>query len=221
MPITYRDKEIQYRKRLLIIIPLAVIGIIGLFLSSEYIPEQVIEHTFGWQGPMQVLPDITIIPDTDPFESFPHERQLRVLTSIDLDVVDEKAEGLALQKDTKFHDEELEVKIPPENGKSVVRTYEAHSNVPYSEDYVILEMTKPEYPVRELVAGIEGDVLVELLVNEQGAVDRAWVLRASGPQSFESSTLKAVEKYRFKPMMKDGLPVSMWIRFLVRFQIAD
>lgn len=221
MPITYRDKEIQYRKRLLAILPFAVIGVICLFITSDIVPETMIEKTFGWQGAFQVLPDITIIADNDPFESFHHERQLRVMTSIDLDVVDENAEGEALQKDTNPHEEELEVEIPPEDGLDPVRTYEAHSAVPYSEDYVILEMAKPEYPVRELLAGIEGEVTVELLINERGYVDRAWILSGYGPQSFEWSTLKAVEKFRFKPMMHNGLPITMWIRFLIKFRIYD
>jgi TonB family protein len=201
--------------------PFAVIVVICLFISSDIVPEKVMQKSFGWQGAFQVLPDITIIPDNDPFESFPRERQLRVMTSIDLDVVDENAEGEALAKDTNPKEEELEVDIPPEDGLAPVRTYEAHSAVPYSEDYVILEMVKPEYPIRELLAGIEGDVTVELLINEQGHVDRAWILSAYGPQSFEGSTLKAVKQYRFKPMMHNGLPITMWIRFLIKFRIFD
>jgi TonB family protein len=221
MPITYRDREVQYRKRLFAVLPFAVIAVICLFISSDIVPDKVIDKTFGWQGAFQVLPDITIIPDNDPFESFPRERQLRVMTSIDLDVVDENAEGEALAKDTNPHEEELEVDIPPEDGLAPVRTFEAHSAVPYSEDYVILEMSKPEYPIRELLAGIEGEVTVELLINEQGHVERAWILSAYGPKSFEGSTLKAVKKYRFKPMMHNGLPITMWIRFRIMFRIFD
>jgi len=221
MSITYRDKENQYRKRLLIIIPFAVAAMIGLFISSDIIPDQVLERSFGWQGPLQVLPDITVIPDNDPFESVAQERQLRVLTSIDLDVKDETAEGEAPQKATNPNEDELEIEIPPEDGPSTIRTYEAHSNIPYSEDYVILEMVKPEYPTRELLDGIEGDVLIELLINEQGTVDRAWILSSYGPRSFEWSTLKAAEQYRFKPLTQDGLPIPMWIRFLVRFRINE
>jgi TonB family protein len=218
MPVTYRDKEQIYRKRLLIVAPIAVLAIALLFITSDMVPPTVLDKTFGWKGALQVLPDITIVPGSESFESFPRERQLRTMSSINFDVIEEKSEAEAGQKDNIYRDEP-EIPIPPEEGLDVVRTYEAHTSVPYSEDYVILNMTQPEYPVRELLDGVEGDVTVELLINEKGKVEKAWVLSAIGPKSFEKSSLKAVEKYVFEPPKENGLPTSMWIRFHIKFRI--
>ncbi|MFH1754468.1 MAG: energy transducer TonB [Candidatus Latescibacterota bacterium] len=218
MSATFRDKEHSYRKRLLIVIPFAVLVVVILFITSDMVPPTILDKTFGWKGALQVLPDITIISGNDPFESFSRERELRTMSSIHLDLIDETGEGETGQKDNIYRDEP-EIPIPPEEGLDVVRMYEAHTSVPYSEDYVILNMEQPEYPVRELLDGIEGDVTVELLVSENGKVEKAWVLSAIGPRSFEKSTLNAVEKFLFQPPMENGLPTSMWIRFLIKFRI--
>jgi TonB family protein len=218
MPITYRDKEQTYRKRLLIITPIAVLAIALLFITSDMVPPTVLDKTFGWKGALQVLPDITIIPGGETFESFPRERQLRTMSSINLEVFEEMSEAEAGERDNIYRDEP-EIPIPPEEGLDVVRTYEAHTSVPYSEDYVILNMVQPEYPIRELLDGVEGDVTVELLVNENGKVEKAWVLSAIGPRSFEKSSLRAVEKFVFQTPMEYGLPTSMWIRFHIKFRI--
>ncbi len=218
MPPTFGERERAYRKRLLVILPFAMVAIATLFVATDVVPPTVLDKTFGWKGAMQVLPDITIIPGSDPFESFPREREVRTMSSIDLDVVTENAPGKAAQKDNIFR-EEKEIPIPPEEGPELIRTYEAHTSVPYSEDYIILEMVQPEYPVQELLAGIEGEVTVELLVNEMGRVEKAWILSAIGPRSFERSSLNAVERFVFQPPKENGQPISMWIRFLIKFRI--
>ncbi len=218
MPAMYQDKEQSYRKRLLIVTPFAVMAVALLFITSDMVPPTVLDKTFGWKGALQVLPDITIVPGSDPFESFPRERQLRTMSSINLDIYEEMNEAEAGQKDNIYRDEP-EIPIPPEEGLDVVRTYEAHTSVPYSEDYVILNMVQPEYPVRELLDGVEGDVTVELLVNENGKVEKAWVLSAIGPRSFEASSLQAIEKFIFQPPTENGMPTSMWIRFHIKFRI--
>lgn len=218
MPVRYRDKERSYRIRLLIVAPIAVLAIAILFITSDMVPQTVIDKTFGWKGALQVLPDITIVPGNETFESFPRERQLRTMSSINFELIENKSESEAGQKDNIYRDEP-EIPIPPEEGPDVVRTYDAHTSVPYSEDYVILNMTQPEYPVQELLDGVEGDVTVELLINEKGRVEKAWILSAIGPRSFETSSLKAVEKYVFQPPTENGFPTSMWIRFHIKFRI--
>ena len=50
-------------------------------------------------------------------------------------------------------------------------------------------------------------------------MENAWVLAAMGPKSFEAASLEAVKQFRFKPPVQDGKPVSMWIRFQIRFRL--
>ena len=168
---------------------------------------------------MQILPQVTIIPDKEPDEDTREASVKKQMAAIDLQIHEETGPGEG------FPEPEVPVKRPdeeitPELDVSDIRHYPAHTDISYSEDYVILHMVHPEYPPGELHDGIEGDVTVEILVNEQGEVENAWVLTAVGPKSFEHASLMAVRQFRFKPPVAGGKPVPMWIRFQVRFRLV-
>jgi protein TonB len=89
----------------------------------------------------------------------------------------------------------------------------------YSETYVILHGAQPKYPEHERERGIEGRVTVELLIDANGFVARTNVLELVGPMSFQNSALDAVRQYEFQPPIENGVPSSMWIKFVITFQI--
>jgi TonB family protein len=217
---SYHDREADYRRRVRIITPIAATLILVLFFSSRDVPYETLERHFGWEGPTRILPDITIIPDTDPFEDTRQESRRRAMAAIDVEEWDETgpAEGAKKRAPAEAEPEE---KVSPELDKEMVRHYPAHTAVPYSEDYVIIHMVKPEYPPDELDQGVEGDVTLEILVDVVGVVEAAWVLTANGPQSFESVSLDAIRQFRFKPPIVEGRPSEMWIRFQFRFRIIS
>ncbi|MCH7548787.1 MAG: TonB family protein, partial [Candidatus Krumholzibacteriota bacterium] len=111
--------------------------------------------------------------------------------------------------------EEIELLDYAEFDKFQVRTEEKRREVPYSRDYVILKMIEPEYPEDALAAGIEGSVLVELLVGQSGNVEETTVLSRFGPASFEKSSLEAVRQFVFQPPVQGGRPATMQIRFVI------
>jgi TonB family protein len=217
---SYFNRESDYRKRLLIICPISIFLIALLFITSDLVPYSEIQRTFGWQGALRIMPEITIIPDRDPYETPEKHSRARSMASIDLDLLEESGEAKGMRRAKKPLENEKKM-IQPEEEKEEIRHYPAHTDVPYSESYVILSMTKPEYPLEELMNGTEGEVTVEVLVNEEGYVERAWVLTAQGPKSFEESSLAAVKTFRFKPPTDRGKPIAMWIRFQIRFKIMS
>jgi TonB family protein len=220
MPRSYADREDDYRKRLLVILPISVGLVALLFVTSDVVPYSELERRIGWEGAIRVLPLVTIIPENDPHEDMRKTSVLQQMASMDVEMHEETGpnEGFAKQ--------EIPVRKPdpettPELDVSDVRNYPAHTEVPYSEEYVILHTVQPEYPPAELMDGIEGDVWVEILVNEDGQVEDAWVLTAIGPKSFEHSSLLAVRQFRFKPPIANGKPMPMWIRFHVFFRLVS
>jgi protein TonB len=76
----------------------------------------------------------------------------------------------------------------------------------------------PVYPSAERIAGISGEVLVEFLVDEGGRVQHAHVVRSSNA-AFESSTLRAVERWRFEPGTKNGRAVRFRMVVPVAFNL--
>lgn len=79
---------------------------------------------------------------------------------------------------------------------------------------------QPAYPIRERNLGIEGSVLLRLLIDEQGKVKDAKVLR--GPEAFRKPVLAVVFDWQFTPAQHQGSPVKVWgvkeVQFRLRTQ---
>jgi TonB family protein len=75
-----------------------------------------------------------------------------------------------------------------------------------------LEVTTPEYPRDARAAGIEGTVVIEVKIDEFGAVTDAKILK-SVPM-LDDAALRAVRLWRFTPTMIDGraVPAKMTVR---------
>ena len=206
-----------YHKRLLRIIPVALVIVLFLFLTSDQVSMTELDQHVGFKGEMRLTPEISIVPDEDPFSSTEKHTTMKLMKSLDLDVV----EGPELEKPDLIEEELPDDDELPEVelDEFEIATRATQHDVPYSETYIILKMVQPDYPVYELENGIEGSVTVEMFVNEDGRVDLASVLSSIGPKSFEESSLKAVKQFVFQPPTIGDEPTSMWIKFLIKFRI--
>lgn len=210
------QREQAYRRRLFILTPVAAVLMTLLFVTSDRIPYRELEKKVGWEGEMRLLPEITIISDTDDEQTQVRQHRVDAMTSVDLDIAEGGNIPVAPETpEQKQEEEPVEVAFEDYD----VRTMQAAREVSYSEDYVILRMVEPDYPPEELALGIEGNVTVELLVNENGRVESASVLSSIGPESFEVASLVAVRQFVFQPPVENGQRTSMWIKFLIKFRI--
>jgi protein TonB len=94
---------------------------------------------------------------------------------------------------------------------------------PASEDSVdvrahLARGLPPVYPRDARAAGIEGDVLLELIVGVSGAVESARVTAGVG-NGLDESALRAASAFRFEPASKGGRPVRVRMRWPVRFRL--
>lgn len=67
----------------------------------------------------------------------------------------------------------------------------------------------PKYPSRLLARGIEGWVVTELTVAEDGSVNSPKIVDAEPSDVFDAATLRAVARYRFPPPTVAGKPTAM------------
>lgn len=84
----------------------------------------------------------------------------------------------------------------------------------------ILGKPDPRYPPDLRAGGIEGDVVVELVVTAEGEVG-AGTLRVleSSDRGFDEAALEAVGRLRFTPATQGSTPVAVRIRIPVRFRL--
>ena len=214
------DYDKKRTKRLFYLLPVAFLILIIILITIEH--TQIVDKFFsvGYQGPMQILPEITIIDDNSiEAEIFSEERHDMVAREVELVSDDEKD---VEEKDPELStapEKEVEEVFDDVTGRDFIRTYPSHTAVPFREDYVILNMIKPEYPEDAMALRKEGYVLVEVYINKTGRVAEAWVRKVYGIESFEKASLVAVKQFRFKPVMENGEPQSFWVSFLISFRL--
>ena len=77
----------------------------------------------------------------------------------------------------------------------------------------------PQYPRNELLAGVEGWVKVRFTVEADGAVSSPKVVASKPPRVFDSSALRAIKKWKFKPKVVNGIAVSQDGTQIIEFKL--
>ena len=80
-----------------------------------------------------------------------------------------------------------------------------------------LAVPAPRYPDWALRSRITGTVLVEILIDERGAVAHAEV-RQSIP-ALDTAALRSVRRWSFEPALRDGRPIASYAEAPVTFAI--
>ena len=89
---------------------------------------------------------------------------------------------------------------------------------------VMLNATSPVgYPAALYARGIEGKVVLQLYVDEQGKLrpDSTRVSESSGYPAFDSAALAAVPAFKFAPALRNGTPVAALFLQPVHFRHPD
>jgi protein TonB len=84
-----------------------------------------------------------------------------------------------------------------------------------------LHPIKPVYPEKGAEQGVEGSVVLLLLIDEAGAVKEAAVVEADPEGVFEESALSAFRAARFAPAQKNGRAVKSRVLIRVTYELND
>lgn len=90
---------------------------------------------------------------------------------------------------------------------------------PPDRDFMAISRLPPQYPYRAQRRGIEGWVKVSLLITEQGTVKDVVVVESEPEGIFDHAAIQAVLKWKFKPRIQEGKPVSVRAEQVVNFQL--
>ena len=80
---------------------------------------------------------------------------------------------------------------------------------------------QPDYPADERRAGHEGRVVVSVLIGVDGRVKQVKRVSAASDSFFEATERRALDKWRFKPGTRDGVPIETWEEVGVRFVLNN
>lgn len=82
-----------------------------------------------------------------------------------------------------------------------------------------VQQTPMEFPKKLQDKGIEGHVVLSVLVNKTGNIERVKVIESKPPGVFDQAALDGIRQWRFEPATYKGEAVSLWIRQKVRFEL--
>ncbi|HUU27070.1 MAG TPA: energy transducer TonB [archaeon] len=83
----------------------------------------------------------------------------------------------------------------------------------------LLMLVPPVYPKDAEKKRIEGSVEMRIHVAVDGTVDQVEITSSSGHSSIDKEAVKAAKKTRFRPAIKNGVKVPMWINYPIQFAL--
>jgi protein TonB len=82
-----------------------------------------------------------------------------------------------------------------------------------------LNNPKPGYPAFARRMGIEGEVMIKVLVSSQGTALKIEVAHSSGYEILDKAAAEAVKNWRFVPAKHGDSPVEEWVQVPVAFHL--
>lgn len=89
-----------------------------------------------------------------------------------------------------------------------------------SEQLIIVDLVKPEYPEVAIRQGLEGRVELLALVDTRGRVEDIEIVKSGGPLLDEAAA-KAVRRCRFLPYRVNGQVQAVYANFRFNFTLLD
>jgi len=74
-----------------------------------------------------------------------------------------------------------------------------------------------QYPKAAKQRGIQGHVVLSLLIDTDGSVDKVQVLESVPTGVFDDAAVVGIRGWRFSPAIYQGAPVKTWVKQKIRF----
>jgi protein TonB len=83
-----------------------------------------------------------------------------------------------------------------------------------------VEQSPMEYPSNARSQGLEGYVVLSLLISASGEIEKVEVLESTPSGVFEDAALAGIRDWRFEPAQYQGRSVKVWARQRIRFDLG-
>lgn len=85
---------------------------------------------------------------------------------------------------------------------------------------VLVSEARISYPAQAKAAGVEGAVVMDLLIDAQGKVRQVTLLKGPG-RGLNEAAMEAIKRFEFKPALVQDKPVAVKIRYTYRFILEN
>jgi len=101
--------------------------------------------------------------------------------------------------------------------KEYIKVNDLLSPVKVDKMPVILNKPQPKYPNIARMAAVEGTVIVTVLIDENGYVEKATIFR--GEAMLYKASINTAYECKFEPAIKEGKPVKVKVNIPFHFQL--
>lgn len=86
-----------------------------------------------------------------------------------------------------------------------------------SSDADYLNNPRPAYPALSRRLGEQGKVVVRVFIGADGSATRAEIRSSSGYERLDQTALQTVQRWRYVPGKRNGVPEAMWFNVPINF----
>ncbi|MGY8786739.1 MAG: energy transducer TonB [Fidelibacterota bacterium] len=160
---------------------------------------------------VQIIIEQIDIPQTEQFDRPPPPARPSVPVESESEDV---ADDVTLDEFNLDEFDAWDAPPPPPEGPRV-------KFIPYDDPPVPLSPIRPKYPEIAQEAGIEGTVVVQVFVDENGRVGDTVILKGIPNTGLDDAAADAIRKVRFRPARQRERAVGVWISIPVNFRLKS
>jgi len=198
------------------------VALIGIYIGSQYFkPKDEAEYT-GRVIRMETLPPPPPLSDAAPPPVVPQTMEVTKPTiGIPTPVADDLApeQTIATQQEIKAFNTPVPFGSGSGKDSLVIAAYDDLPGqgefVYYEDEPVPVTTVEPKYPEFAREAGIQGKVVLHVLVGKDGRVKNVKV--AKGVTGLNEAAMDAVKRWVFKPALSNNKPVAVWVEVPIDF----
>ena len=181
-----------------------LIGLIGLFFAFKQF-----NTSAGLAKTEDRMIEIEQIPPTKQIQKPPPPARPKIPIESDDDDI---PEDLTIEETEIDFDEEMEDLPPPPEEEEPIVPFYALSDKPE-----VIKRVPAAYPELAKKAGIEGTVVLKVLVNTKGDVEDVEVLKSH--PLLDESAINAAKQFKFKPGKQRDRFVKVWMSIPFTFKL--
>lgn len=108
---------------------------------------------------------------------------------------------------------------PPPEEEDEINIFVAYDEAPSPIGGFVAIQRALKYPEIARKAGIEGRVIIQVQVSEQGDVVNTRVIKSLGHSGCDEAAIKAIKKIKWNPALQRDKPVKVWVAIPVIFKL--
>lgn len=206
-PYDWKDEVNAYYERAF---TLAIVLLLFIFIVFPKLEIQPYQHEVREIQTIELPPEVR--------EEFKPPEAVQPVIPLTIEEAEAGEEGEEIEEIETIGPTTLDLMQPPPPARETGTTPRFRV---YEEGPIPIRRVPPEYPAWARRMGIEGTVILQVEIFEDGTVGAVEVVQSlqSGPGGLDEAAINAVKQWRFVPAKSQGQPIAVWATVPIEFRL--